>query len=166
MGVLKWHVDGSFAVHPNMRGHTGGGLTMGRGFPLSTSKKQKLNTRSSTESEVVGVDDLMPAILWTRNFLKAQGYGVKECILLQDNKSAILLEKNGKASSSKRTKHISIRYFFVTDRIRKGELSVEWCPTEDMLGDFWTKPTQGKQFTRVRDQIMGVTPIQPPRAGK
>jgi hypothetical protein len=166
MGVLKWHVDGSFAVHPNMRGHTGGGLTMGRGFPLSTSKKQKLNTRSSTESEVVGVDDLMPAILWTRNFLEAQGYGVKECILLQDNKSAILLEKNGKASSSKRTKHISIRYFFVTDRIRKGELSVEWCPTEDMLGDFWTKPTQGKQFTRVRDQIMGVTPIQPPRAGK
>jgi hypothetical protein len=166
VGVLKWHVDGSFAVHPNMRGHTGGGLTMGRGFPLSSSTKQKLNTRSSTESEVVGVDDFVQAILWTRNFLKTQGHVVKECIVLQDNKSAILLEKNGKASSSKRTKHISIRHFFVTDRIKKGELSVEWCPTEDMLGDFWTKPTQGKQFTCVRDQIMGAQPIQPPRAGK
>ena len=119
--------------------------------PLSSSTKQKLNTRSSTESEVVGVDDLLPAILWTRIFLQAQGYGVKECIVFQDNKSAILLEKNGKASSSKRTKHISIHYFFVTNRIKKGELSVEWCPTKDMLGDFWTKPTQGKQFTRVRD---------------
>ncbi len=47
-GVLKWYVDASFAVHPNMRGHTGGGLTMGRGFPILSSTKHKLNTRSST----------------------------------------------------------------------------------------------------------------------
>ena len=71
-GVLKWHVDGSYTVHANMRGHTGGGLTMGRGFPISASTKQKLNTRSSTESELVGVDDLMPSILWTGHFLEAQ----------------------------------------------------------------------------------------------
>jgi Trk-type K+ transport system membrane component len=103
-GILKWWVDGSFAVHPNMGGHTGAGLTMGQGFPISNSSKQKLNTQSSTESElVVGVDDMMPSILWTRNFLQSQGYGVKEAIIYQDNKSAILLEKNGKASSSKRT---------------------------------------------------------------
>jgi hypothetical protein len=132
-------------------------MTMGLGCPLSSLTKQKLNTRSSTESEVVGVDDLMPAILWTGNFLQAQGYGVKECTVFQDYKSAILLEKNGKASSSMWTKHISIRCFFVTNRIKKGELSMEWCPTDDMLGDFWTKPTQGKQFTRVRDQIRTCT---------
>ena len=89
-GILKWYVDGSFGVHPNMRGHTGGGLTMGRGFPIVTSTKQKLNTRSSTESEIVGVDDCMPAICWSRYFLDAQGYGVTENILYQDNKSAIL----------------------------------------------------------------------------
>ena len=53
----------------------------GTWFPLSSSTKQKLNTRSSTESEVVGVDDLMPAILCMRIFLQAQGYGVKECIV-------------------------------------------------------------------------------------
>jgi hypothetical protein len=53
-GVLKWWVDGSFGVHPNMRGHTGGGLSMGQGFPIVSSTKQKLNTRSSTESELVG----------------------------------------------------------------------------------------------------------------
>ena len=165
-GILKWWVDGSFAVHPNMRGHTGVGLSMGRGFPITSSTKQKLNTRSSTESELVGVDDAMPAILWTRNFLEAQGYGVKESIIYQDNKSAILLEKNGKASSSKRTKHINIRYFFVTDRIKKGDVSVEWCPTELMHGDFMTKPTQGALFTRTRDQIMGAVEPQMPEAGK
>ena len=75
-GMLKWHVDGSYGVHPNMRGHSGGGLNIGRGFPFTASKKQKLNTRRSTKSEVVGVDDFMPGILWTRNFMKAQDYDV------------------------------------------------------------------------------------------
>ena len=144
-----------------MRGHTGGGTSMGRGFPITKSTKQKLNTRSSTESELVSVDDCMPAICWTRYFLLAQGYGVQENILYQDNQSAILLEKNGKASSSKRTKHIHICFFFVTDRIEQGELSVEWCPTGDMIGDFMTKPTQGALFQRFRDQIMGVCPVLP-----
>ena len=155
-GVLKWHIDGSYTVHPNMRGHTGGGVTLGRGFPISASTKQKLNARSSTEAELIGVDDLMPSVLWTRLFLEAQGYGVKENIVFQDNRSAILLEKNGKASSSKRTKHINIRYFFVTDMIKKGRVSVEWMPTADMVGDFWTKPSQGSLFRKHRDLIMGV----------
>jgi hypothetical protein len=61
-GLLMRYVDASFAVHPNMRGHTGGGLTLGRGFSISVSTKQMLNTRSSTESELVGVDDMMPII--------------------------------------------------------------------------------------------------------
>ena len=133
---------------------------MGRGYPINHSGKQKLNTRSSTESEVVGVDDLMPAILWTRLFMEAQGYDVKENLIYQDNKAAILLEKNGKASSGKRTKHINIRFFFDTDRILKGDVSVEWCPTEDMTADFWTKPLQGSLFRKFRDLIMGVC-VQP-----
>ena len=138
-GILKWWIDASFAVHPNMRGHTGGGISMGRGMPIVTSTKQKLNTRSSTESEIVGVDDCMPAVLWTRYFLEAQGYAVRENIVYQDNQSAILMEKNGKASSSKRTKHINIRYYFVTDRIQKKDLTVEWCPTGDMIGDYMSQ---------------------------
>jgi hypothetical protein len=130
-GVLNWYVDASFAVHANMRGHTGGGLMMGRGYPIVSSTKQKFNTRSSTESELVGVDDMMPSIIWTQYFLKAQGYGVTDNIIFQDNKSTMLLERNGKASSSKRTKHINIRYFFITDQISKGEVRVKWCPTSD-----------------------------------
>ena len=70
-GILKWWVDAAFAVHPNMRGHSGGGLSLGRGFPIMNSTKQKLNTRSSTEAEVVGIDDFMPAVCWTRYFLQA-----------------------------------------------------------------------------------------------
>jgi hypothetical protein len=47
-GILKRWIDALFAVHPNMRGHLGGGLSLGRGFPIVSSTKQKLNTRSST----------------------------------------------------------------------------------------------------------------------
>jgi len=154
-GLLMWYVDASFAVHPNMRSHTGGGLTMGRGFPITVSTKQKLTVKSSTEGELVGVDNMMPIILWTRQFLLEQGYGIVENLLLQDNKSSILLERNGKASSGKRTRHINIRYFFITDRVNMKEVSIEWCPTKDMVADFMTKPLQGSHFKRLRDIIMG-----------
>ena len=123
-GVLHWHVDASFAVHPNMRGHTGGTLTMGRGCPIFTSTKHKLNTKSSTVSELVAVDNMIPQILWARLFMMAQGIKIKDNILYQDNKSAMLLVENGRASSSKRTKHIEIRYYFVADLIEKGEGSL------------------------------------------
>jgi hypothetical protein len=152
-------VDGSFfGVHSNRHGHTGGGLTLGKGFPIATSIKQKINTCSSTEAELVGVDDCMPAIGWSQYFLEAQGCSVGENIIYQDKKSAILLEKNGKASScSKRTKYINIRYFFVTDRVRtKEEVSVQWCPTGKMIGDFMTKPLQGAAFKKFRNLLMGV----------
>ena len=139
---------------------------MGQGFPIVSSTKQKINTKSSTECELVGGDDFMPAICWTRYFVDAQAYHVVDNIMFQDNKSSILLEKNGKASSSKRTKHINVRYFFITDRIAKGELSVTWCPTGDMIGDFMTKPLQGALFRKFRDQIMGVVPARDPGPGK
>jgi hypothetical protein len=164
--VLRWWVDGSHTVHPNMRGHTGGGLSMGLGYPVSQSNKQKLNTRSSTETELVAVDDLMPTVLWTRQFLNEQGFEVVDNIVYQDNQAAILLEKNGRASSGKRTKHINTRFFFITDRIGKKEVTVKWCPTEDMTADFWTKPLQGASFRRMRDLIMGVTKQGLPRVSK
>ncbi len=92
-----------FCCAPQYAQHTGGGLTMGRGFPIFSSTKQKVNTRSSTESELVGVDKMMPIIVWSCYFLMARGYGVTQNLLLQDNKSSMLLEKNGKASSGKLT---------------------------------------------------------------
>jgi hypothetical protein len=84
---------------------------MGLGYPISQSGKQKLNTRSSTESELVAVDDMMPTVLWARQFLVEQQFQVEDNLVYQDNQAAILLEKNGRASSGKRTKHINTRFF-------------------------------------------------------
>ncbi len=154
-GVLSWYVDASFAVHPDLKGHTGGAMTMGTGFPLDKSTKHKLNTRSSTESEIVAVNNLIPRKLRVNLFLKAQGFAVSNNILYQDNKSAMLLETNGQASSSKRTRHIEIRYYYVTNQVAKGDLRVVWCPTDETIVDFLTKPLQGKAFVKFWDLLMG-----------
>ena len=66
------------------------------------------------------------------------------------------MEKNGIVYSSKCTRHINISYFFIADIIKKGELRVKYCPTEDMKADFFTKPLQGKPFIKFRDWIMNI----------
>ena len=109
-----------------------------------------MNTKSLTETELIVADDLMPHILWTKYFLNWQGYNAKDTILYQDNKSAILIDKNGKKSSIKRTKHIAIRYYFITDRVKADELNIEYCPTGDMVEDYFTKPLQGNKFYQFR----------------
>ena len=132
---------------------------MGGGALMCTSKKQRLNTKSSTEAELVAVDDMMSQIIWTRNFLLAQGFQLNGNVVYQDNQSAILLERNGSASSSKRTRHINIRFFFAKDCVQAGELSIEYCPTESMVADFFTKPLQGQKFLEFRKLIMNEPPV-------
>jgi hypothetical protein len=154
--VIKWYVDASFAVHPDFRSHTGGIMTMGTGAIQSGSMKQKLNTRSSTEAEIVGVDDIAPKIFWTKLFIESQGYEIEKNILYQDNKSSILLEENGRKSAGKRSRAMNIRYFFITDQVEKGNVVIEHCPTETMVADFMTKSLQGNKFREFRKAILGM----------
>ena len=67
-----------------------------------------------------------------------------------------MLEKNGEKSSSKRTKHIAIRYYFITDRVKASELDIKYCPTGDMVTYYFTKPLQGKKFYQFRKEIMNL----------
>jgi hypothetical protein len=82
-------------------------------------------------------------------------YLVGQNIILQDNKSSVLLEVNGKASSRKRTRHLAIRYFSITDCVAKKECKIVWIPCEDMGADYLMKSLQGSEFHRFRDIIMG-----------
>ena len=173
-GNMYWYVDASFAVHNNMRSHIGAMMTFGNGGAISMSTKQKLKTKSSTGAELVAFDDALPFNIWAMYFLQEQGYHAKSTklqtktnnklkylghrnILYQDNTNSIRLEMNGKASSSKRTRHINIRYFLITDKVRKKEVKIKYCPTEEMLADYLTKPLQGALFRRLRNALMGMT---------
>ena len=153
--IIKWHVDASFAVHPDFCSHTGTVMTYGGGSIISMLKKQKLNTHSSTEAELVGADDAATMILWTKLFMESQGVEIISNKLFQDNKSAILLEINGKKSSSKRTWALNICYFFLTDQVAKESLEIEYLPMGEMWEDFMSKPLQGRLFQKFWWLIMG-----------
>jgi hypothetical protein len=108
---VEWWVDALYAFHWNMRSQTGGLASLGRGAFYTMSLKQELNTSISTEPESVAVYNVIPHILWTRNFLLNQGSNLLNNTLYHDNRSVMLLELNGLLSSSKRTCHIDVRYF-------------------------------------------------------
>ena len=154
-GTIRWWIDASYAIHADMKGHTGATLSLGRGAIYSGSWKQKLVARSSTESELIGVHDVLPQVLWTKQFLEEQGRLNTTTVVYQDNTSSILLERNGRSSSTKRTKHMHIRYFYVTEQVQNKNIHVAHCPTEEMVADFFTKPLQGSLFKKMHNYITG-----------
>ena len=81
--LLQWWVDAAYATHSDMKGQTGATFTMGHGSIYSNSLKQKLVARSSTEAELIGVHDILPQILWTRNFLMSQCYPVQKKLFIR-----------------------------------------------------------------------------------
>jgi Reverse transcriptase (RNA-dependent DNA polymerase) len=147
------YVDASFAVHGDMKSHTGGVISLGKGPVYVKSSKQKLTSKSSTEAELIGVSDMLPQVIWTRDFLLQQGYSCGPAKIFQDNQSTIVLANKG-FSTSEKTRHIGIRYFFVKDRIDAGEVVVQYLPTEDMVADVMTKPLQGSLFRKLRSLLM------------
>ena len=158
LSVATWFIDASFACHDDFRSQTGGILKFAEdsgGF-ISISTRQKLNTRSSTEAEIVAVDDCVGKVLWTSRFLKVQGFAMKATIIKQDNKSAMLLEVKGRASAGKRMRHMDVRFFFVNDLVSKGMVSIEHCGTQEMLADVFTKPLQGQLFKKFRSSVLGL----------
>ena len=139
-------VDAAFAVHDDMKSHTGGVITFGRGGIACKSAKQKVVTKSSTEAELVGASEYLPSTIWVQYFLQAQGFLHRHSYFEQDNQSAMRLECNRRASASQRSRHINIRYFFITDRLSTDNITLRYCQTEHMLADFLSKPLQGGLF--------------------
>ncbi len=85
-----------------------------------------------------------------------QGFEMEASLIYQDNMSAMLLKMNGKASSSKWTKYIKVKYFFIKDKVDQGEVTTEHCPTDQMWTNINTKPKQGLVYCVFRGHIMGI----------
>jgi hypothetical protein len=148
-----------------MRSHTGAVLILGQGALMSMSLEQKINTKSSTEAELVGVDDAMNFVEWIHLFVEQQIKSINnnsiltkigcDAVIQQDNTSTIQLQNNGQALSTKRTRHINISYFYITSKIKSGRMRVLYHPTKQMVSDYLTKPLQGSLFRTHRNSIMG-----------
>jgi hypothetical protein len=154
LGVMaRSYIDAAYGVHEDGKSVTGCVTVIGDSGPVhAKSVKQKIVTKSSTEAEVVATSDSANQALHLRNFLIEQGHKQESTVIYQDNLSCMALINKGK-SSSERTRHMSIRYFWLTEKIKEGEIKLEHIRTEDMYANLLTKPLQGSQFDRERRML-------------
>jgi hypothetical protein len=130
-------------------------MTMGARAVTLISWKQGMNIRSSTEAEVIAADEVVGSMVWTRLFLKAQGHPVKDNVLYQDNKSAMLLEEKGRQSAGKQSRHLNIWLFC------QGSEG-QWQYFNTVLSnrpDDWRlhdEPRHSKKFEKFRQSIMNL----------
>ena len=152
------YVDASFATHADRKSHTGCCIFIGDcGAVYSKSSRQMIVTKSSAEAELVGATDMAGAYLWIRRYLLSQGYDMeREVLLNQDNQAVLAWLKNGRAKDEK-GKHISIRYFWLNDVIKRGKLIVKYCNTESMIADYLSKPLVGALFHKFRNVLLGIS---------
>ena len=153
---LETYIDASHAVHrTDGRSHSGIVLTLGGAPFYCSSSRQELNTRSSTESEIVAMSSASSMIQWARQFMQEQGFkDILPAHCWEDNESALKLWEKG-YSTAKETKHIETRYFYMTDLSRRRIVTLEHIGTEDQLADILTKGLSESKFIMLRDRLFG-----------
>ena len=153
---LTIHCDASHLLHKQAgKGHTGYYVSLGStgSYLHGRSAKQKLTANSSTEAEILAALDAVKFALWMRNLLaELQITPLLQMTLLQDNKSAMMIEAN---PSNKRTAHLTSKLRFVEEQISGGALKTQHVPTADLSADLLTKPLQGSQYLKHSDQLLG-----------
>lgn len=152
--VASGYFDAAYGVHPDGKSHTGACIMIGDAGPvLAESCRQQIVTKSSTEAELVALSDSTNQLLHLRRFLIAQGHPQEPATIYQDNMSCMALQDKGR-STSKRTRHINIRYFWTKEQCDNGEIAIVHRATELMgAANVMTKPIQGNQFQNERYQL-------------
>ena len=87
-------------------------------------QQKKLNTKSSTDAEVVGVSDYLPQSIWICLSMEAQVYDIKQNIIFQENQITTSMENNGKESCTRNSRQINVRYLFVKERVDSNNKSI------------------------------------------
>jgi hypothetical protein len=147
--ILTIYADASHMLHADNKGHGGIVVTM-ESAPIATkSYKLKLITRSSTESELVTLEEAVTLSLWVSNVLNELSIGyAPPAVIMQDNDSTRAIAERG--GNWSRTKHIFNRQQFVEQHIKSGNVRLERCPTQVMRADMLTKPCAPADIFRHR----------------
>jgi hypothetical protein len=95
--------------------------------------------------------DINARLLWMRQTLRDYGYKLSKVPLLCDNESAIRMADNPVEHSG--TKHIAIRYHFLRDHQKRGDIEIAYVSTKEQLADIFTKPLDEKTFTKLRNEL-------------
>lgn len=139
------YIDASFNSYGNGIGQSGSVITIGDAPISFRSTKQKIVTKSSAEAELYALAEEGSRVIGMKNIMNELGYDIGPALIYTDSKSAIAMLENGRPISN-RSKHINLRYFFLHDRIKSGEVDIKFIPSEQMKADFLTKPLVGREF--------------------
>jgi hypothetical protein len=149
---LKIYTDASHMLHMDAKGHGGIISTFGGSIVACKSFKMKLVTKSSTESELVAVEEAVPYTLWMLMLCRDLRLEVKTPVkMMQDNLSAIGIIDNG--GSFNRSKHMIARYQFVKQHVDLGDITFCHCPGEIMPADMLTKPLDGPRIKKLSELV-------------
>lgn len=118
------------------------------------SRKQTCVSLSSTEAEYISLAEACQEAIWLKQLLQDFNIQETEILIYEDNQSCIKLLQNEK--SSNRSKHIDTKYHFIRDLFVKKIISVEYCPTENMIADVLTKPLAGTKIKKFAE-LIGLT---------
>jgi hypothetical protein len=155
---IKWHVDASFAVHPDFKSHTSATMSFegGKGTAQSASRKQKLNTKSSTEAELfwsrrhVCHDALDQTVLGS-----TRPWDRQNTSYVRMTRVLFCWKKMVRRAPVREPEHWTFVLSFLTDQVEKTNVIIKHCPTNDVIGDFHAKPPQGEKFRVFHDSILG-----------
>ena len=138
-------VDADYARCPDSRRSTTGYIFMCCGGPLSwESSKQRIVATSTAEAEYVALALAVKEAIWLRKLHFDLELPVPVIPLHEDNEACIKIAEN--PVFHKRTKHIDIRFHFIRDHLKKGNISVPHISTKQQLADVLTKPLARPTF--------------------
>jgi hypothetical protein len=152
-------IDASYAIHKDMKGHTGAFFTDMSNNPFFwSSSKQKMMGKSSTDTEIIGAHCHMNSIESLKSLHDEITGGVSPVILFQDNLSAKFLMEHGDSSSDK-SKHMKVRYFYIKEKVDEGIVEIQHKGTDEVWADLLTKPiTSKKKLSLMRSKILNLQP--------
>lgn len=145
INMLNAYCDSDYANDVTTRRSTTGFVIMFSNGPISwCSKRQPIVTLSSTEAEYIAAADCCKETLYLKSLLCELLHCKINITLNIDNQSSIQLIKTG--SFNKRSKHIDVRYYFIHEHFIKGNIIVNYCPTDQQVADIFTKPLGKVKF--------------------
>jgi hypothetical protein len=150
--TLGIYANAAHMLHKDTKGHGGIIGTLGSAPIFVKSFKFKLVTRSSTESEMVCLEESVTFALWLTTLLR--NFDMKfrlPVTIFQDNLSTIGIVMNG--GSFNRSKHMISKYAFVKQYVDSGEIQLVHCRTNLMVADMLTKPLSGTELKKLMELV-------------
>jgi hypothetical protein len=138
-GFLDVYSDADFGGCTSTGRSTSGVIVRYAGGAISwMSQRQPVVATSTTEAEIIAANEGAKEAIWLSRLFRGIIQFKDVPIIQVDNSAAVRLAQN--PEFHRRTKHISIKHFFIREKVTEGKLGVQQISTEHQVADIMTKP--------------------------